>query len=264
MREIYRTALPLTVRREINSPREIDLDVFAYSGENTLPEQAASIRSFLRYAGHPKSFTVVSDGTYTSRSIKLLERIDPVVRVKQSAIPSINIIHEKLRAYLTAHPIGKQLALVMSLPINGPALYIDSDVLFFRGASDLADLAATPKATAYYLADCVFAGDTGLMRASAEREKPVNAGFLLFIKKLDWTLGLARFLESRTAPNFFTTQTVVQLTMHSNQAQPFDPQKYVLQVDDEFCYADHHAGDSLVMRHYVNPIRHKFWTCFAR
>src|SRR5687767_12625948 len=40
------------------------LEVFSYSGEAALPEQVASIRSFLRHVGRPAHFTVVSDGSY--------------------------------------------------------------------------------------------------------------------------------------------------------------------------------------------------------
>src|SRR2546430_7258758 len=44
---------------------------------------------------------------------------------------------------------------------------------------------------------------------------------------------------------------------HANGARPFDPQRFILQVDDEFTYRDLHAGPSIAVRHYVNPIRHK-------
>ena len=35
------------------------------------------------------------------------------------------------RDYFANHPTGKQLALIMSLPRERPALYLDADVLFF-------------------------------------------------------------------------------------------------------------------------------------
>ena len=41
---------------------------------------------------------------------------------------------------------------------------------------------------------------------------------------------------------------------------PFDRARFVLQLDDQFVYPDLHAGAHLVLRHYVNPVRHKFWT----
>src|SRR5690242_1924380 len=83
-RGLYRAALPMIVRRQVTAPRELALDVFAYSGENTLPEQVASIRSFLTYAGRPKRFTIVSDGSYTAKTADLLEKVDQCVRVQRT------------------------------------------------------------------------------------------------------------------------------------------------------------------------------------
>ena len=50
-REAYRLLLPMIVRRRIDPPRTLDSDVFAYSNEAMLPEQIASVRSFLKYVG---------------------------------------------------------------------------------------------------------------------------------------------------------------------------------------------------------------------
>lgn len=262
-RDIYRAALPLIVRRKIEPPRKIDIDVYSYSGEQALPEQIASIRSFLRFAGRPARFTVVSDGSYTSQSSDLLQRIDPVVQMRESIYPPVDL-PEKLRNYLSRHPTGKQLALIMSLPNENPVLYIDSDVLFFAGATDLAGRVAGHDAPAYYLSDCQFSGDHRLLKDSQEQREPVNTGALLLFEKLDWSLSIDRFLKLDGDPNFFTNQTMTHLTMHANGARPFDPAKYVLQLDDQFGYRDLYANKPLVMRHYVNPVRHKFWTHLAR
>lgn len=260
MRRLYRACLPIIVRRPVNAPRSIPIDVFAYSGESALPEQVASIRSFLRYVGRPQSFTVVSDGSYSEASVRLLEYVDPTVSVRLSIQTPPAELPEKFRQYLATHPTGKQLALIMSLPMNGPALYIDSDVLFFPAAGDLVSLVGDRRASAYYLADCQFSGDARLLRNPSEREEPVNTGVLLLFEKLDWSLGIDRFLALEKAPDFFTNQTITQLTMRENGARPFDPVKYVLQLDDQFVYADRYAGAALALRHYVNPVRHKFWT----
>jgi hypothetical protein len=262
-RRIYHALLPAIVRRKMNSARAgrtVAMEVFAYSGEATLPEQVASIRSFVRHVGRPKRFTVVSDGSHSTRSVRHLQRIDPVVSVRLSAPLPPSDLPEKFVHYLTAHPTGKQLALIMSLPADGPALYIDSDVLFFAGASDLALRAAVHDAPAYYLADCQFSGDARLLHGTNEATKPVNTGVLLLFEKLDWSLSIQRFLELDGDPNFFTNQTMTHLTMHANGTRPLDPTKYVLQLDDQFVYRDHYAGAALALRHYVNPVRHKFWT----
>jgi hypothetical protein len=260
MRRLYRAFLPIIVRRAVNPPRQVPFEVFSYSGEAALPEQIASIRSFIRHAGRPRNFTVVSDGSYSNRAARLLEDVDPTVSVRWSTPAPPKVLPEKFRQYLATHPTGKQLALIMSLPENGPALYIDSDVLFFPAAADLVTRSTGPRPPAYYLADCQFSGDARLLRGGKEREKPVNTGVLLLFEKLDWSLAIERFSELKEEPNFFTNQTIAHLTMHANGTQPFDPVKYVLQLDDQFVYPDRYAGAALALRHYVNPVRHKFWT----
>jgi hypothetical protein len=262
-RKLYRAALPMIVRRRVRVPRALALDVFAYSGENSLPEQVASIRSFLAYAGRPKLFTVVSDGSLTAKSIAFLEKIDSCVRVQRAAPPLPSGLPENVQSFFKNHFTGKQLALIMSLPTNGPALYTDADVLFFPGAHELVRLLQTQSVSGFYLADCEFAADERLIRYETERRDPANMGFLLLFKKLDWTFGLERLRAFHGVPNFFTTQTVTHLCLHANNACCFDPKKFVLQLDDQTILRDKYATSSVVMRHYVTPVRNKFWTTLA-
>lgn len=256
-RDAYRLLLPLIVRRQIDPPRTLDIDVFAYSNEAMLPEQIASVRSFLKYAGRPNNFTIVSDGTHRPHFVCLLQEVDSCIRVTraQDFLPEQSSPGD----YFASHPTGKQLALIMSLPRERPALYIDADVLFFPGAVVLADLLRNHDAPALYLRDCQVAGDERLLRDPAEAADPVNAGVLFFFRKLDWSLAMERFQQLDGPPNFFTNQTMSQLTMHANGARALDPVKFVLQLDDQFQLADRYANNSIVLRHYVNPVRHKFW-----
>ena len=244
--------------------QELSFEVFSYSGESSLPEQIASIRSFLRYAGRPKHFTVVSDGTHSARSLALLRALDPVVSVSQSSEWIPPHLQNRVIDYLTNHPTGKQLALIMSLPKNGAALYVDSDVLFFPGARELASLDPRPQAPVRFLADCRLSADERLLRAPAESRDPVNTGVLFLTHALDWSCSLERFMELVGEPTFFTNQTMTHLTMHANGAQPFDARKFILELDDQFVYSDRHARADLILRHYVNPVRHKFWTTLWR
>lgn len=263
LRLFYQAQLPLAIHRRMKPSRDVPIEVFAYSGQTALPEQAASIRSFLRNVGRPKQFTVFSDGSYTADDIRLLQGIDSVVHVLESLPALVAQTSDAVKSYLTNHPTGKQLRVIMSLPVNGPALYTDSDVLFFPAADDLVDKLNGAGVAGYYLADYQFSGDDRLLRDEDEKSDPVNTGFLLLLRKPDWSLGLQRLEALRGAPTFFTNQTVVHLCMHSNGARPFDPRKYVLQADDEFVYRDRYASRHLAIRHYVHQIRHKFWMNFA-
>jgi hypothetical protein len=264
VRRIYRALLPLVARRRVPVDAAVPLEVFAYCGENSLPEQVASIRSFLQHVGRPRRFTVVSDGTLSARGHEILKSLDSAISVSDSKEWLPKDLPARILPYLTTHPTGKQLALIMSLPVNSPTLYVDSDVLFFPGAKDLAQLADRGGAPAFYLADCRLSADERLFRHDTEKGKPVNTGVLLLFKKLDWTMALHRFLELRESPNFFTNQTMTHLVMHANGAQSLDDRKYVLQLDDQFVYRDHYASHDLALRHYVNPVRHKFWTTIVR
>src|SRR5207237_3890143 len=66
-RRLYKARLGAIVHRSIPVPATLPFDVFSYSGESMLPEQVASIRSLLQFAGRPRQFTVVSDGTHSKR-----------------------------------------------------------------------------------------------------------------------------------------------------------------------------------------------------
>lgn len=259
VRRLYGAFLPLIVRRRIRPPRSVPLEVFAYSSEDSLPEQVASLRSFLHHVGRPRSFTIISDGSHRPPSLRLLRSIDPCVAVR-GPVPARTDLPARVQRYLNEHPTGKQLALIMDLPHSGPALYIDSDVRFFSGGADLVTKLSAQNLSALYQRDCQFSGDRRLVRDAAEEALPVNTGFLLIFRKLDWSKGISRFLELEGEPNFFTNQTMTHLVMHDNKAEPFDPAKYVLQLDDQFIFPDRYAGPNLALRHYVNPVRHKFWT----
>src|SRR5262245_157612 len=203
VRASYRFTLPAIVQRRVQIGRDLSFEVFSYSGESSLPEQVASIRSFLAYAGRPKQFTVVSDGSITDASAELLQQIDNCVRVERNAPPLPSRLPENVHAQLTRHFTGKQLSLIMSLPMNGPTLYTDADVLFFPAAKELADLSSTQSVSALYLPDYQFSADERLIQNAKEKENPVNMGFLFLFRKLDWSSGLERLKMLTGAPNFF-------------------------------------------------------------
>jgi hypothetical protein len=262
-RRFYQARLGTIVRRPIAVTATLPFDVFSYSGELMVPEQVASVRSLLRFGGRPNAFTIVSDGTHSKRSLELLRRVDPCVRVSSADDWQPPDVPPAAQSYLTTHPTGKQLALIMSLPVRGPALYIDSDVLFFPAARTLPALRAHNNAPALYLADCRLSGDERLYRSGEEQKNPVNTGVLFLVRPIAWSNSIKRLIELEGAPNFFTNQTMTHLAMMAAGAAPLDPSKFVLQLDDQFQLSDRYASAELVLRHYVNPVRHKFWNVLA-
>ncbi|MDY6781746.1 MAG: hypothetical protein SW833_04185 [Cyanobacteriota bacterium] len=258
-RSLYSKILPQLVRRPIPQTRTVPISAYALSCERDLPEQVASIRSFLRHVGIPTTFAIISDGSYTQNSLNLLEQIHPCVKIIPLTQFAGTDLPQAVYTYAKQNPMGKKLAAILSIPVVGSTLYIDSDILFFPKAAELVELATARDRKSYYLPDETHALDERILKNDSEKVHPVNGGFILFKDNLDWSLAMERFLAMKTAPNYFTEQTMVHLTLHENHALPLCPRSYIMARDDEFIYRDRYAGDTIVLRHYVSPVRHKFW-----
>jgi len=259
IRNLYTKFINKISSLPIKQTRQINLTVYSFSCERDLPEQVASIRSFIRNIGVPERFVVISDGSYSDSSCKLLRHIHPCVDI----IPFPKLLRHDLPQCVTdfaqLHPMGKKLASLMSIPVKGATIYTDSDILFFPGGVDLDNFSNLPETSCYYLPDCSASLDERLIYNEGEKLQPVNAGFLLFNHELDWSFAIERLEKLQDKPIYFTEQTIVHLTIHHNQGKPFCSQKYILNVEDQFIYPDKFASSEIAMRHYVNDVRHKFW-----
>jgi len=240
--------------------RSLAAAVHSLSCQRDLPEQVAAIALWLRYVGVPQQYVVVSDGSYTPASIDLLHRLHPCVRVVSLAEFARPDLPAAVWRYAELSPMGKKLAMLLSLPATIPTVYSDSDIFYFPAARDLVALLEQVDGDAYYLPDTRQSFDWRILHAEQEAERPINGGFIVLQRPLDWQLALQRFLNLDEPPNYFTEQTMVHLTLHENGAQPLDEQRYVMKLDDEFVWGDRYARrPGIVLRHYVNPVRHKFW-----
>jgi hypothetical protein len=258
-RSLYKAALSQIVSIPIKQTQQVPVNIYALSCERDLPEQVASIRSFIRHVGIPKTFTVVSDGSYTDSSCNLLRRIHPCVQV----ILLQNFLRTDLPQcvldYAQLHPMGRKLSALMSIPVNGTTIYTDSDILFFPGGIDLIDLSKSDDKYSLYLPDCSMSLDERIIYDESDKSNPVNGGFILFRHEFDWSFAIERLANLQEVPSYFTEQTIVHLTMHHNHGKPLCSKKYVLNVEDQFIYPDKSASKNIALRHYVSDVRHKLW-----
>lgn len=259
LRSVYKISLSTLVSFPIKQSHQVPIKVYALSCERDLPEQVASLRSFLRYVGIPEAFTIMSDGSYTPKSIELLRKIHPCVDVQLLTKFQRDDLPASVYEYASQQAMGKKLAALMSIPIDSATLYTDSDILFFQGASDLVDLVTSDDTNTYYLPDCKNSLDSRLIYEEVESQEPINAGFILFKKALDWSAAVQRLSQLSEPPNYFSEQTIVNLTIKRNHGIALDRDKYIMNVDDQFIYPDQFASKQIAMRHYVNDVRHKFW-----
>jgi hypothetical protein len=259
IRSLYKSLLSQVSQTQIMQKRKLSVDVYSLSCERDLPEQFASIRSFIRNVGIPDRFTVISDGSYSEGSCKLLCQIHPCVEVLPIEKLIGNNLPKCVYEYALQQAMGKKLAVLLSLPILKTTIYTDSDILFFPGGKDLVNIVNSNDLSSRYLPDCATKMDDRVIYDEAEKLDPVNGGFIIFKEKPNWELALERLSKLTELNNYFTEQTLVHLTMHHNKAKPLCIEKYILNVTDQFIYQDKFANEKIALRHYVSDIRYKFW-----
>lgn len=244
---------------EVTPSRRVAVTVYALSCERDWPEQTASIRSFLRFVGLPERFIVISDGSHTDESRKLLESLSPCISVISLSAITRADLPARVQQYAKQHFLGKKLSMLLSLPVQSATIYCDSDVLFFPGAHALAEYFDNPLPGPLYLLDCWPSLDPRLIRVETEKLSPVNAGFLILDRQLNWTSALQRLEQLEGECEFFTEQTLVHLAMKASGGQSLPDKQFVMRAEDQFSYSDYYAGREIVLRHYISSIRTKFW-----
>lgn len=258
-RRWYQARLPQIVARELPVRPELPVHFYGFSSHGDLPEQVACLRSLYANAGVPSQITIVSDGSHTPEDLALLNRLPyppKVVPFAQFVSPDLP---PAVMRYAAQHPLGKKLAVLLSLPVDGPSLYSDSDILYFAGAEDLRHQLAEPNSAGAFLPDCYPSFDARLLRAETEKLNPVNAGFFFLNRPVDWSAALERFNNLPGDVMHFTEQTVIHLGLQAAGARALPAEKYVLANDDQWLWRDLHAGPQVALRHYISSFRHKFW-----
>jgi len=257
-RNRFRFAKSVSTLPPVTTAGRLPARVYSLSCENDWPEQAASIRSFLRFVGTPDQFIVVSDG-HKEESRRRLERLSPcvsVISLNSLLRPDLPVC---VREYAAQHFLGRKLAMLLSIPVDGPTIYTDSDILFFPGGQALARLVQDSLLAPRYLLDCWPSLDSRLLAGEHEKELPTNAGFLVLGHPLDWSDALCRLQRMQGDSAFFTEQTVVHIAMRASQGVPLAADRFILRAEDQFHFSDRYAHNDIALRHYISSIRNKFW-----
>lgn len=258
-RRRYTRRLPRIAGSPLLPAPDSDATFYSFSGTRDLPEQVASLRSFLRHAAVPRRMVVVGDGTHSDGDQSVLKSIHPRLEV----VPWSAFVREDLpapvRAYATNHPLGKKVAVLMSIPSQGPWVFSDSDILYFPPAGDIRRRLASPTEPPEFLEDCYPSLDDRLVRGENEKRPPVNSGFVVGHRPLDWGVALERLEGMSGEPGYFTEQTLFHLAVRRSGGLALPAGQYVLQSDDQWMATDRHTGPGVVLRHYFSSIRYKMW-----
>jgi hypothetical protein len=265
--------LQSALQRHGNPAASLPLTLVTFSGSRDLPEQLASLVALLANLGTPQRIWIGSDGSHSATEQALLESLDPCIRVVPWHELAADPLSPALARHAAAHPLGRKLALLHGLTSLVAAshvatgtqlLYADSDVLLFPAARSWAASQSWPQAPGGYLLDCQPALDAALLPSPHAGRIPLNSGFLLFsaTSPPQWAPALAALAASPQPPGHYTEQTVVHLALQPPAYLPLPHHQFVVSILDQFRYRDLplERQPDLVLRHYVNNVRFKFWT----
>lgn len=258
-RSCYARMLPRIARRPVASPRPVNARLLYLLGRKEVPEFVASARSFLRWAGRPAELIVASDGTLDETTLRLLASLPQSPTFWRPADYEPGDAPRRVREYFREHAFGKKLGLLLKAQTLAPIVYADSDILFFPGATDVPARIEGGSAPVWFLPDCAFSLDRRMLDRAASAGPPVNAGFLIFNRPVDFRGGLERFARLDVPGEFFTEQTIVHLGVTQAGGVPLPAQRYVLQNDDQWLWRDKYARADTALRHYISSFRHKMW-----
>ena len=257
----FKKSLPSLVKRLIQKKNIVTtpFHVVSFSGSKTFEEQAYSVLSFYCNVGVPASWTVYTDGTYTSQQISLIKDI-PFLRV----LPWNERLQKRVESLIHFGKIniwGNRIHAYMNHPIEGTTIFSDSDILFFnrfkfyeqeltKGNWFIPDTG--PNFDSYYFEIC-----------NQPQQPFINAGLLVINKTLNWDKALNYIFNRSNAPStweHFTEQAAMHtMLIDEDELRCFNSEDFILSCTDSFKPAFDYNPRKIALRHFVSPVRHKMW-----
>jgi hypothetical protein len=249
----------------------IKINVVSLSSSADFYDQILSILSFLRYVGTPQCWTIYSDGSHTKQQIELIKSGLEFVEIKnidlendenlvQTMKPALLPYKEYLLDYARRQPMGKKLFYYLNHAVTIPTLFLDSDILFYNKA-DIFNVLLKEDRKGWFLPDATWGClDSRYLSFTTKQLYQVNAGFFLLHEELgDVSPGLLFLKNCEYKYEYFSEQTIFHIIFNKLGFFPLDPRVFILNTLDQFTFSYASNRESIAMRHYTGPVRHKMW-----
>ena len=220
--------------------------------------------SWYRYL-QPKHFDLhlAVDGSIPETEKAAAQELFPGISI-YSVGPLVASLCERspgLASFVHRHPLGRKLALLLSLSDQGALLFSDHDVLAFNTPVELLSFAEKDLAC-YIMEEREGNSDpTVLERAEAldlDYYSRFNSG-LLYIPQHALSAKLAaQLLATWQAPatSWFTEQSVLNVLMRNANAHPLPNSRYVVTTRRQFYWEKDVDYSKIAARHFTGPVRH--------
>lgn len=237
--------------------KEVAHEIISFSGASTFEDQLLSIYSFVSYAGTPSSWTIYSDKTYTLAEKKCFKALFPFVSTLDWDVYDHYQKNHLIKEYLTVCNLAKKINAIIGHPYNGQTFYLDSDILLYKNISYYLNCAAFNKGL-WYVPDALENIDAHF-DTDKESIYSLNSGFLILNNHFDHS-GIYDYLESLNGNySYFSEQSSFEYAFRQQEAKILDPRQFIIDTSDQFDFSIKYNPDSIAMRHYTSPVRHKMW-----
>ena len=171
--------------------------------------------------------------------------------------------HDALVRFAEREPMGRKMAAVAATALEGPTLYSDVDILWYREPAPLAELATRLAPQLVMSEDYLPAYDPALVPGHLPHlaAPPFYCAGLLFAHG-DFlaAAGVADLLAEAAERGFgLTEQTIFAEADRRLGGSCWPRTDIALFEDDRFSLAPSFPGQSWTARHYVGAVRHLFW-----
>jgi hypothetical protein len=258
-----RLARALPVRRPGRKP-EMPLTYLTFGGAVHAEMLRESLASLCRAWPALPRLRVVSDGSLTRTAAEELLEWWPApwsFLSWEDFLPRLT--DSNLAAFARREPMGRKLAAVVGSALDGPTLYSDVDVLWFRFPASVDRLMSSAGPTLAMSPDMQPMYDKALVPSLLPHlaNQPFYCAGLLyaagdFLHTRRTTGLLAYAAEHGTG---VTEQTILAAVNHDLGAVSWPPDEVALLEDDRFSHAPSFINTRWAARHYVGQVRHIFW-----
>lgn len=240
------------------NPAEVDFEMISFSGATSFEDQVLSIISFLVYAGTPKKWTIYSDKSYTEEHKQVFKDKFAFVSVVDWDVYDYVRDNKLLGDYLKECHLAKKLNVIIGHPYQWQTIYVDSDIIFYKNISAYLNSGLLSTGL-WYAPDPMWGDVEGYFKIKRESIYPLNSGFLILNKNFD-PQDIFKYFESLHGKyHYFSEQSSFEYAFRKQQANLLDPRQFIIDSSDQFDFATKYYPDSIAIRHYTTPVRHKIW-----
>ena len=229
-----------------------------FAGRGQIELVKVSLSSILQTWSVVPPLRLVSDGSMNADELRAQVPAWPVDITAITWTVAADTAPPAVRRLAEVNVLGRKLAAILDSAKRSPTLFVDSDVLWFRGPPPIPSTATACKLST----DVQASFDHDLLRhVGLASLPPMNTGVCFAAGDLYAAAGLEDATHyAAERPTYFSEQTILAVAAQRLGGQHYSSDEVVLRTDDGLIP----DGDTRYMqtsyaRHYVGDVRHWMW-----